>query len=164
MNLFIVLISFMILSFAVAFLSVKKKYLIYIIMALVLFGGVLGVTGFNYFTNHQFRLAIDLKFRHVTQHEHLSDKNIPPLPLPNSTAFSYRYSDEGATYCTTLDKEQITNYFKRISDKGTYVKDLFSIDEKEKFKFNYKNIPFSVSIERSSNPKRNYIYIDSNKN
>ncbi len=164
MNLLIVMIAFMIFSFVIAFLAVKKKYLIYIIVVLGLFGGVLGVAGFNYFTNHQFRLAIDLKFRHSTQHEHLSDKNIPPLPLPNSTAFSYRYSDGGATYCTTLDKEQITNYFKRISDKGTFVKDLFITDEKEKFKFNYKKIPFTVSIERTSNPKGYYIYIDSNTN
>ncbi len=158
------MISFVVLSFAIAFLAIKKKFLAYAIMVLVLFWGVLGIAGFRYLTNHQFRVSVDLKFRYATQHEHLTDKNIPSLPLPDSSSLAYRYSDEGTTYCTTLDKDQIISYFKQICDKGTFAKDLFSTDEKEKFKFNYKNIPFSVVIVRSINPKGNYIYIDSNTN
>lgn len=164
MNYFFIVIVFIILSFGMVFLAVKKNFLIYTIIALVLFWGILGTVGFRYFTNQQFRLSVDLKFRQVDQHKNLTDKNIPSLPLPESTVFYYRYSDKAATYCTTLGKGEVTNYFKRISDKDTFMKDSSSTDEREKFRFNYKNTPFTLSIETSINPQGNYIYIDSNTN
>ncbi len=158
----ILIIVLVILSFVLSFFVVKKNFLIYAIIALVLFWGVFGTVGFRYFTNQQFRLSVDLRFRQAKQHDDFTNKNIPSLPLPKDTAFSYRYSDKGATYCTTLEKEKIANYFKGISDKDTFIKDSSSTDEKEKYKFDYKKIPFTISIEKSINPKGNYIYIDSN--
>lgn len=160
-NLLTVIILFIILSFALVFLKAKKNYLIHIIIVLVLFWGILGTVAFRYYTNQQFRLSVDLIFKQAKYHSALTENNIPLLPLPRNTAFAFRYSEEGAAYCTTLDKDDIITYFKKISDKGSFVRDSSSTGEKEYLKFSYKNTPFTVSIEKNNKPKGNYMFIDS---
>lgn len=161
-NLLIVIILFIILSFILAFLKAKKNFLIHTIIALVLFWVILGTAAFGYFTNHQFRLSVDLIFKQAKYHSTLTENITPRLPLPRNTAFSFRYSEEGAAYCTTLDKDDIATYFNGISDKGSFVRDSSSTREKEYLKFSYKNTPFTVSIEKSNKPKGNYMFINSN--
>jgi hypothetical protein len=157
----LVLLILMILGFSFAVFTMKKNFLIYVIL-LVLFLGILGTVGFRYFTNPLFRLSVNLKFNTTKQHDDLTNKNIPPLPLPENTVFEYRYSDNGARYYTLLGKNEIINYYKGISDKDSFINNQDSTSEKEKCKFDYKNVPFIISIEKSINQDGNYIYIDSN--
>jgi len=85
------------------------------------------------------------------------------LPLPEHTAFTYRYSENAAAYYTTLSEEDIIKFFKNLASKDSFISENPNLNnEKIILKFTYKNTPYIVGLSKSIKPKGYYLYVESN--
>jgi hypothetical protein len=107
---------------------------------------------------------MNLIFNQSSKHGTLNNK-ASALPLPKNTTFVYHFSEYGATYFTTSSIDKTIDYYKYIADNNSF-KELYE-DNAHKLLFTYKNLQYSIIIEKSINPKGNYLkvkpIIDKNK-
>ncbi|MDO0824908.1 hypothetical protein [Desulfosporosinus nitroreducens] len=85
------------------------------------------------------------------------------MPLPEHTAFAYRYSENAATYYTALSEDDIIKFFKDLASKDSFISEDSNLtNERIMLKFIYKKTPYVVGLSKSIKPKGYYLYVESN--
>lgn len=161
-SIFIGIIIVIVLSYALVLYFTKKKLLLYSIIGITLFWVILGGITFEYLTNQQFSLSVDVKFKQASEHDDFSENGSPALPLPKNTAFAYRYSEKGASYFTKDSNEEIIIFFKSIASKDSFREEFNENDGKTNLNLIYNSNLYTVNIFECIDPKGLYLHVDSN--
>lgn len=122
----------------------KTSAIIAIILCFVL-GGIFCV----YILNTPFRREVNMIFNPTTKHVYILDKQQNNVPLPPSTVFKYRSSDTLAAYVSKSSANEIYDFYSRIAENGTLLR------EKEnnaiKLLFEYHGDNLVVTIDGDDN-------------
>lgn len=158
---FLMILIIIILSYVLTFLFAKRKARVYLIIAITFLWVALGGVTYNYITNEAFRLSVDLKFKQVSEHVNLSDKDKPSLALPKDTVFAYRYSEDSAAYFTMQSYNKITTFFNQLADKHSYNEYVDPNNGDTNLNLKYNNCLYTIKINKRISPKGYSLYVES---
>ena len=126
------------------FVQYRKKGVVAIILCFVL-GGIFCV----YILNTPFRRESNMIFSPTTKHVYILNEQKNDIPLPPSTIFKYRSSDTLAAYVSKSSADEISDFYSRLVENGTWLKEKENSAIKLLFKYHGDN--FVIKIDDDDN-------------